>query len=110
MATVWVGVLLGALSESLTWAETVLEAGPSGNVQTKLPPEAVVLVVPTWLPVRPQLVLTTVKVSAPGSVTANVYVCSVPSDTDWSLAAARATVGATLAMATVWLAVLLVAS
>ena len=36
--TVWVAVLLLASSESLTWTETVLEAGPSGKVQSKLPP------------------------------------------------------------------------
>ena len=72
IVTVWVAVLLLALSESLTWTETVLEAGPSGKVQTKLPPEAVVVVVPTWLPLAPQLTDTTLNVSAPGSVTVKV--------------------------------------
>ena len=38
--TVWVAVLLVALSESLTWTETVLEAGRRGTCSTKLPPEA----------------------------------------------------------------------
>ncbi len=37
MATVWVSVLLSAPSESSTWTETLLEAGPSGNEQSKLP-------------------------------------------------------------------------
>ena len=66
IVTVWVAVLLLALSESLTWTETVLEAGPSGKVQTKLPPEAVVVVVPTWLPLAPQLTDTTLNVSLAG--------------------------------------------
>ena len=54
MATVWLAVLLVASSESLTWTETIELASPSGKVQTKLPPEAVVVVVPTWLPFAPQ--------------------------------------------------------
>ena len=37
----------GALSESLTWTETTLVARPSGKTQSKLPPKAVVVVVPT---------------------------------------------------------------
>ncbi len=69
--TVWVAVLLLALSESLAWIETMLDAGPSGNEQTKLPPERVVAVRPTCVPWRPQSALTTLKVSAPGSVTVN---------------------------------------
>src|SRR4051794_30956795 len=93
--TVWVSVLLLALSLSLTWTETMLEAGPSGNEQTKLPPLAVVAVVPTSLPFAPQLVLTTLNVSWPGSVTVNEYVWLVPSLTLRSLPAARLTVGAT---------------
>ena len=67
--TVWVSVLLVALSESLTCTDTVLEAGPSGNVQTKLPPE------PSWSSNRPgcrwrrSSTATTLNVSWPGSVT-----------------------------------------
>ena len=69
--TDWVGVLLSALSESLTWTETTLVAGPSGKTQSKLPPRAVV-VVPDWLPFAPQSTLTTENVSpASSSETAN---------------------------------------
>src|SRR5258706_15412879 len=104
MVTVWVAVLLFAPSESLTWTETALEAGPSGDEQTKLPPEAVVVVEPTWLPLRPQLTATTLKGSTPGSETVNEKVCWVPSLTERSLPADRTTVGATLATVTasVW--------
>ena len=35
--TVWVAVLLLALSESLTCTDTMLDAGPSAKVHTKLP-------------------------------------------------------------------------
>ena len=69
--TVWVAVLLSAPSLSSTWTETVELAGPSGKLQTKLPPETVVAVVPSWSPFRPQLTLTTLKVSVPGSLTVN---------------------------------------
>ena len=70
-ATVWVAVLLGALSESLTCTETVEDAGPSGNEQTKLPPAVVVVVVPTWEPLAPQKTATIVNVSVPASLTEN---------------------------------------
>src|SRR5258706_2450352 len=100
MVTVWVAVLLFAPSESLTWTETALEAGPSGDEQTKLPPEAVVVVEPTWLPLRPQLTATTLKVSTPGSGTVNEQVCCVPPLTEKSLPADSTTVGATLATVT----------
>ena len=52
-------MLLSALSESLTWTDTVELAGPSGNVQTKLPAPVVVLkvAVPTWVPLAPQSVV-----------------------------------------------------
>src|SRR6187401_67496 len=90
--TVWVAVLLLALSESFTWTDTVGLAGPSGKEQTKLPPLAVVVVVPTWLPPVPQLTLTTLNVSTPGSVTEKLYVCWVPSVTERSLPADKLTV------------------
>ena len=56
--TVWVAVLLSAPSESLDLTETVELAGPSGKVQSKLPPRWSVLKVssPTWVPLAPQLV------------------------------------------------------
>ena len=49
---------------------TVGEAGPSGNVQTKLPAPVAVLNVsaPTWLPFAPHSVASSTNVSAPGSV------------------------------------------
>ena len=53
-ASALVSVLLLALSESLTWTETVELASPSGKVQSKLPPVASVVVEPTWLPLAPQ--------------------------------------------------------
>ena len=54
--------MLLALSLSLTWTEMVELAGPSGKVQTKLPPETVTVVVPTWLPFPPQSTLTALDV------------------------------------------------
>ena len=66
--TVWVASVAVGLSESLTWTETMLEAGPSGKVQTKLPPEAVVVSC-RRVPLAPQLVDTTLNVSTPASVT-----------------------------------------
>ena len=67
--TVWLARLLRALSESLTRTLTSELAGPSGKVQSRLPPVAVVVVRPTWLPLAPQSVLTTLKVSPSASVT-----------------------------------------
>jgi hypothetical protein len=64
--------LLLALSESLTWIEMVELFGPSGKRQTKLPPAAVRISVPTWLPFAPHLMLTTQNVSPmSSSVTVN---------------------------------------
>ena len=50
--TAWLSVLLSAPSESSTWTLTLLEAGPSGKLHTKLPAPVVVLKVagPTWVP------------------------------------------------------------
>src|SRR4051812_37876860 len=94
--TVCEPVLLSALSESFTCTETMLDAGPSGKTQSKLPPDAVVIVVPSWLPAAPQLNDTTLNVSWPGSTTVKSYVCVVPSSTDNSFDSDNVTVGATL--------------
>jgi hypothetical protein len=58
-----------APSESLTVTLTVEVAGPSRNVQTKLPAPVVGLnvSVPVWLPPVPQSVASSTNVSAPGS-------------------------------------------
>ena len=71
MATVWrVGVAVGAVAV-LDLTVTVLEAGPSGNEQSKLPAPVAVLKVsaPTWVPLGPQSVASSTNVSAPGSLT-----------------------------------------
>ena len=109
IATVWLAVLLSAPSLSSTWTETLLEAGPSGNEQTKLPAPVVVLnrAVPTWDPLRPQSVERRAKLSSPGSLVVKLYVWLVPSLTDRSFAPDRLTVGATLltTTTTTWLSV-----
>src|SRR5688572_1123701 len=99
--------LLLALSLSLTWTETVLEFGPSGKTHTKLPAPVVPLkdVDPDCVPDAPQLTATRVKVSSPGSSVRKSYVWLVPSLA--SPSPDRLTSGATLLIATVWLAVLL---
>src|SRR6476620_8882184 len=102
-------MLLEASAESLTWTLTIELAGPSGKWQTKLPPVRVVVVEPTCVPLRPQSVLTTLKVSVPGSLTVKLYVWSLPSLAVRSLAADNVTVGATLLTVTVIASVLLLA-
>ena len=59
-----------APSESLTVTDTVGEAGPSGNVQTKLPAPGggVERVDADLVPLVPHSVASSVNVSAPGSV------------------------------------------
>ena len=74
ISTVWLAMLLGAPSESLTWTDTSEVSSPSGKRHTKLPPVWVTVVVPCWVPASPQSTDSTVNVSAPGSVTLNVYV------------------------------------
>jgi hypothetical protein len=70
IATVWLAVLLLALSESFTCTDTIELAEPSGKEQTKLPAPVVVLklAAPTWLPLAPQSVDTRLKSSSPGSL------------------------------------------
>ena len=67
-------VLLGASSESFTWTLTVEDAGPSGNVQSKLP--APVEAVKSWfdfVPFPPQDASTSANESfTPASVVLNV--------------------------------------
>ena len=98
--TAFVSVLLLASSESLTWTLTELTAGPSRNVQSKLP-APVVLSKAAFerVPFALQLWLTRLNVSAPGSMTLKLK------DFVWpSLAVAAPvsmTVGATLAIVTV---------
>src|SRR4026208_994386 len=114
--TVWVaGVLLG-VSGAVPWAGpgrgTGTSAGgrapPPAERQTSRPPLAVVVVVPTWLPPVPQLTLTTLNVSTPGSVTEKAQGFVLPSPAGAG-GRGKATVGATLATVTVWVAVLLLA-
>src|SRR5437762_3846973 len=56
MATIWTASESVSLapSESVTLMATVEELGPSGKLHWKLPPEAVVVGVPTRVPCRPQ--------------------------------------------------------
>src|SRR5688572_5922540 len=96
-----------APSESLTVTLTVELAGPSGNEQTKLPAPVVGLKrsAPTCVPLAPQSVAPSTKVSWPGSLTVKPYEWPLP-----SLAVAgpvRVTVGATLSTVTVWVSSLL---
>jgi hypothetical protein len=72
--TVFVSALEGALSESFTWTETTELAGPSGNVQSKLPAPVELLKVAgaLRLPFAPQLAVTRLNVSCPGSLVVNV--------------------------------------
>ncbi|MBF4766143.1 hypothetical protein ISU07_23675, partial [Nocardioides islandensis] len=94
-------LLLLAFSASFTWTDTVEEAGPSGNVHTKLPPTAVVNVLPTCEALAPQETPTTANESPEStSETLNAYVCWVPSLTDRSFPGARVTVGAEFATVT----------
>src|SRR5258706_3387823 len=87
----------------------MLEAGPSGKWQTKLPAPVEVLKVasPTCVPLAPQSVDRRAKSSSPGSLVVKLYVWFVPSSTDRSLAPDRVTVGATLLTVTVtnWVSV-----
>ncbi len=88
-------VLLAALSESWTWTLTVELAGPSGNVQSKLPaPVTALKAAFDRLPPPPQLSLTRLNVSTPGSLVVKLY------DFVWPSSALfgpdRVTVGATL--------------
>src|SRR5207244_3855631 len=67
--------LLGASSESLTWMLTVLVAGPSEKVTSKLPaPLAGLKLRPDRVPTEPPLGLPTtmLKLSAPGSLVVKV--------------------------------------
>ena len=65
--------LLAAPSESWTWTVTVLVAGPSLNVTSKLPaPVALLNTRFDTVPTLPPPVATTLNVSAPGSEVVNV--------------------------------------
>src|SRR5688572_12793347 len=107
MATSSAATSLCASSLSLTWTDTVLKFGPSGNRQTKLPApfELLKVVVPVWVPSSPQLTDTMLKVSWPGSLVTKLYVWLLPSSAAPS--PERLTDGATLRTSTLWLAVLL---
>src|SRR6266511_2581627 len=74
IATVIVAVLDGASSESLTCTVASELAGPSGKVQSKLPAPLVALKVAgaSSEPFAPQLTLTRVNVSSPGSLVVKV--------------------------------------
>jgi hypothetical protein len=65
--TVCVSVLPVSLSESVAEAETIELAGPSGKVHWNEPPAFVLLSVPL-VPLAPQLVVTALTVSWPGSL------------------------------------------
>ena len=68
IVTIWVAVLLRALSLSLTWTETVELAGPSGKEHLNDPLVSVLASEPaTLLPLAPQEVCTDATVSWPGS-------------------------------------------
>ena len=100
--TAWVSAGPVSPSESVAPADTVLLAGPSGNVQAKL---VEVSLPATFVPPAPQEVAVALTVSSPGSWTENVYVCGAgPSSTVRSFVAASVTVGATLRTATSWVA------
>ena len=65
--TVWVAVLLSALSESLTCTDTIELAGPSGKRadEAARAGRRVNVAVPTWLPLAPQLTETRLKCPCP---------------------------------------------
>jgi len=68
MVTSWLSAAPVSPSESVALALTVLVASPSGNEQTKLPEVSLKVAVPSWTPLVPQLTVTPVTVSSPGSV------------------------------------------
>src|SRR5215211_1865674 len=93
-----------APSESSTFIFTLAVDGPSGKEHLKLPPDAVGAYEPTTsVPLfdtasQSGKPAEAAKVSLPGSLTVNEYVCVEPSSTE--PAPESATVGATLAMVT----------